>query len=157
MRLSRDDRALESLPLRLLIVAAVAAMSVVPAADALETLQDRDFLSRAGLMMDKVVHAAQMLSMQGPGASVTVELDLTSEGGLRAVRLVIGDEPGGAYASAVVLELSSGARMVRQALDPPTSMTSVFGHGLDVGSQRLSLRMEARLSGDYCVVYVEVV
>lgn len=157
MRMSSDDRGLESLPLRLLIVAAVAAMSIAPAAGALEALQDRDFMSRAGLTMDKVVHTAQMLSMQGPGAAATIGLDLSSDGGLGMARLAIGDAPGGAYASAVVLELSSGARIVRLAQDPPACMTSAAWQCLEVGSSRFSLRMETLLSEDGCMVVVEAV
>lgn len=156
MRLSGDERALESFPLRLMIVALVAAMSVVPAAEALESLQDKDFLSRAGLMMDKVVFAAQMLAMQGPGASRTVELDLSSEGGLSAARVVIGDAPGGPYGNAVVIELSSGARLIRTALDPPASMTSAHGQSLEVESCRFSLVLDAVLSDGECFVRVEV-
>ena len=157
MGISSDDDALESLPLRLLIVATVAAMSVVPAAEALDTLQDRDFVSRAGLTMDQVIHTAQMLSMQGPGASRMVEVDLSSDGSLKAVRLVVGDIPEGAYANALVLELSSGGRIIRTAQDPPVWMVSPSGDGLEVTSERFSLRMEARLSGDRCIVSVEVV
>lgn len=156
MRLSRDQRALESFPLRLMIVAVVAAMSIVPASEALESLQDRDFVSRAGLGMDKVVYMAQMLIMQGPGALRTVELDLTSEGTLSAVRIVIGDVPGGPYGNAVVLELSSGAKLVRLAQDPPACMTSTFGQGLEVKSCRFSLVMETVLSDGVCLVSVEV-
>jgi hypothetical protein len=156
MCVSEDNDALESLPLRLLIVAVVAALSVVPAAEALDALEDRGFLSRAGLMMDKVVHTAQMLSMQAPGASRTVEVDLSSDGSLRAVRLIIGDEPNGPSASALVLELSSGARIVRSAQDPPARMSSPLGQGLEVGSERFCLRMVACLMDGAYVVSVEV-
>lgn len=157
MRLSRDPEGLESLPLRLLIVAAVAAMSVAPAAEALDTLQDRDFLTRAGLTLDKVVHVAQMLSMQGPGAARTVDVDLSSEGGLRAVRLVIGDCPDGPRRYAVVLELSSGAVLTRSAEDPPACMTSLLCASLETRSTELSLRMQAQVIDGGCVVLVEVV
>jgi len=157
MNMSKDRDALESLPLRLMIVAAVAAMSVVPAAEALETLEDRDFVSRAGLALDKVVNTAQMLSMQGPGASRTVEVDLTSDGSLRAVRLVVGDVPEGPYASALVLELSSGAKIIRLAQDPPVRMSSPFGWGLEVESDRFALHLEAYLSDGACIVSAEVV
>ncbi len=157
MRLSHDQRALESFPLRLMIVAVVAAMSIMPAAEALGSLQDRDFLSRAGLMMDKVVWAAQALSMQGPGASRTVEVDLSSGGSLSAARLTIGDFPGGPCGNAVVLELSSGAKLVRLAQDPPAWMTSASGGGLEVESSRFSLFMEAVLMEGSFLVSVEVV
>lgn len=156
MRLSGDQRALESFPLRLMIVAVVAAMSIAPAAEALESIQDRDFVSRAGLMMDKVVYAAQMLVMQGPGASRTVELDLSSEGGLSATRVTVGDAPGGPYENAVVLELSTGAKLVKLAQDPPAGMTSAYGRGLEVELCRFSLVMEAFISDGECLVSVGV-
>lgn len=157
MGLSADARAVEALPMRLLVVAVVAAMSVVPAAQALETLNDRDFLARAELAADKVVAAAQMLSMQGPGASKVLELDLSSDGGLRISVMTVGDALGGPRASAVVLELSSGARIVRSAEDPPVSMTTDQGSGLEVRSDRPLLWMEAVAQGDWCAVVVGVV
>lgn len=156
MRLPRDAAALESFPLRLMIVAVVAAMSVAPAAGALEALQDRDFVSRARLAMDRVVHVAQMLSMQGPGAARTVDLDLSSEGGLRALRLRVGDAPGGAYASALVLELSSGGRLISLASEPPVRMCSASLEALVVDSERFSLRLEAQASGEWCLVVAGV-
>lgn len=156
MRLSRDEGALEALPLRLMIVAVVAAMSIAPAAEALEVLQDRDFVSRARLAMDRVVHTAQMLSMQGPGAARTVDMDLSSEGSLRALGLVVGDRPGGAYANAVVLELSSGGRLISLATDPAVDMCSVCLQGLQVDSERFSLRMEVRQAGGDLLVCVGV-
>lgn len=156
MRLSRDEGALEALPLRLMIVAVVAAMSIAPAAEALEVLQDRDFVSRARLAMDRVVHTAQMLSMQGPGAARTVDMDLSSEGSLRALRLVVGDRPGGAYANAVVLELSSGGRLISLATDPAVDMCSVYLQGLRVDSERFSLRMEVRQADGALLVCVGV-
>lgn len=157
MRISSDERAVESFPLRLMVVAAVAAMSIVPAAEGLEALRDRDFLSRAELAVDKVVRTAQLLSMEGPGAARTFGLDLSSEGSISAVRLVIGDVPGGPYASAVVLELSSGAKLVGVAHDPPAAMTSPFDIGLVVASDRFSLAMEAVMSDGACVIRAEVV
>ncbi len=153
----RDDEALESLPMRLIVVAVAAAMSIIPAAEALETLQDRDFVSRARLTMDNLVGVAQMLSMQGPGAARTVDVDLSSEGGLRALGLRVGDVPGGAYASAVTIELSSGASLLRLAQEPPVAMVSSEGGTLVVEAERFTLRMETALLGDERVVTVEVV
>jgi len=152
-----DDEALESLPMRLMVVAIAAAMSIVPAAEALETLQDRDFVSRARLTMDRIIGAAQVLSMQGPGAARTVDVDLSSQGGLRAVSLSVGDGPGGAYANALVLGLSSGASLVALAQEPSVAMSSETGATLVVSTDRFCLRMEARLVGDERIVSVEVV
>ncbi|MDQ1371759.1 MAG: hypothetical protein QG582_674, partial [Candidatus Thermoplasmatota archaeon] len=57
---------------------------------------------------------------------------------------------------AVVLELSTGAKLVRLALDPPACMTSAFGQGLAVESSRFSLVMEAFISDGECLVSVGV-
>lgn len=157
MSISEDRDALESLPLRLLIVAVVAAMSVVPAAEALEAMEDREFVSRAGIAMDKLAITAQALSMQGPGASRTVEVDMSSAGSLKAVRLTVGDEPDGPCAGALVLDLSSGAKIIRLVQDPPVTMTSPAGLGLVVGSDRFSLRMLACIISGESVIMVEVV
>lgn len=157
MRLNADDRALESLPLRLMVVAAVAALSVAPAVEALDTVRDRDFVARAGLTLDRVVRTAQAVSLEGPGSVRTIDVDLSSEGSLRAARLSIGDCPNGSSACAVVLELSTGVKLVKLAQSPWAAMTSSAGGCLEVTSERFSLRMEAVLGRGACVVSVEVV
>lgn len=154
MRPSWDDRAVEAIPLRLMVVAAVAAMSVLPAAQALETMNDRDFVSRAGLLLDRVVRTAQVVCLEGPGSARTVDIDLSSDGSVRAVMLSVGDEPGGPGACAVVLELSTGAKIVRLAQSPGVAMTSPLGGSLEVRSERFSLRMEAAPSYSVCTVSV---
>lgn len=157
MQLRNDARGLESLPMRLMVVAVVAALSVLPAANALDNLRERDFVTRLGLAADTVAASAQALSMQGPGAARTLTLDLSSEGGLRMTRMVIGDVPGGPSSCAVVLELSSGARIVRLAEDPPAFMTSADSQRLEVVSDRPSLKMHVIAYEDWCAVVVEVV
>jgi hypothetical protein len=157
MPLRNDIRGLESLPMRLMVVAVVAALSVLPAANALESLQDKDFLTRAGLAANAIVTSAQILSMQGPGAARTLTLDLTPEGGLRVSKMLIGDIPGGPSSCAVVFELSSGARIVRLAEDPQAVMTSAAGRQLEVVSDSPALRMRAVAYEDWCAVVVEVV
>jgi hypothetical protein len=75
MRLKLDIGALESLPLKLMIVAMVACMSVIPAGQALDELRDRDYVARAKLQLETVISAAQMLMIDGPGGVRTLRLD----------------------------------------------------------------------------------
>ena len=68
VRLTGDTRALEALPLRLLVIAIAAGLSVVPAAEALESLRDRSFLQRCETQLDTIIGTCQMISMEGYGA-----------------------------------------------------------------------------------------
>lgn len=157
MVLQDDCSGLESLPLKLIIVAVVVAMSVVPASNALESMRDRDFLARAGAQLDTIVAAAQIVSAEGPWSVRTLEMDFRSQGSLSFSRLMIGDEVGGAACSSVVLKLSTGTHMIRSATDPPASLASPDGGTLVIESVEFDLRLEARLMAGMIVVVAEVV
>ena len=118
MTLALDRFALEALPLRLLIIAVVAGLSIVPASDALESLRTRTFLQRCEVQLEMVIRTSQMISLEGYGAARTVQLDFRSDGGLRMRSLTIGGGWGEPSMSSAVLELSSGSRLVRTALEP---------------------------------------
>lgn len=124
MTLKTDDDGLESLPLRLMIVAVVAGLSIAPAAGALQALEDRSFLHRCEIQLETLVSASQAVLMEGLGAKRTVDLDLISDGGLRVTLVEIGDEWGGPYMASVAFELSSGRRLIRTAVEPPVWLAS---------------------------------
>jgi hypothetical protein len=154
--LVHDTRALEALPLRLLVIAIAAGLSVVPAAEALESLRDRSFLQRCEVQLDAVIGTCQIISMEGYGAVRTVSLDFRSEGRLRMASLTLGDgwaEPG---MTSVVLELTSGSRMIRTASEPAVWITSADHEGLRVDSQSFSLRLTVGNSSSVPVVVCEV-
>jgi len=134
MRLGRDVGALESLPLKLIIVAVVVTMSVVPAADALESLRDKDFLRRAETQLDELVWTAEVVSMEGPGSSRKLALDFSSEGRLRFEKLTLGDHPDGPNSTAARLTLSTGASVIRTADMPPAPMSGPDGQAVVVCS-----------------------
>lgn len=157
MHLRRDDRALESLPLKLVIVVVVATMSVLPAARALAGLEDREFARRAGLELDRIVTAAELLTVRGPGNVRTISLDFSSDGGLSYQNLTAGDRQGGPNASGVVLRLSNGARITRLAEDPQCVLRSVEGDALVATQPRFDLRMAAVLEGGMTVIVLELV
>src|SRR5512137_3042702 len=113
MSITKDCSGLESLPLKLMIVAIVAALSILPAADALSTLKNRDFLQRAESQLARIAATAEGLAISGPGNVRTISVDLSSDGSTRFYQLVLGDDADGSNASALVLELSTGSRMIR--------------------------------------------
>ena len=145
MRIESDSSGLESIPLKLMIVAVIAALSVVPAANALENLEDRDFLRRAEAQLDRIVAAAEILGVQGPGSLRVLDLDFTGDGSLRFLELVLGDALGGPRASSVILTLSTGAKVVRQANDPPVEMSAGGDECLIIRSEVSRIRMECVL------------
>ncbi|MCU0852888.1 MAG: hypothetical protein MUC90_06550 [Thermoplasmata archaeon] len=147
MRLGDDESALESIPLRLMIVAVVVSMSVIPASQALENLRDGDFVRRAEAQLDLVVSTAEVLAIEGPGGVRTIELDFRSEGSLRFRSMVVGDSVDGPNVSAVVLRLSNGGTIVRTADSPTIMMISGSGGGLTIASSYCCLRLSCEVSG----------
>jgi hypothetical protein len=157
MRLRDDADGLESIPLKLMIVSVVAAMSVVPAANALEMLRDRDFLSRATATLDRLMWTAEILSMNGPGAARTVALDFESEGEVRFSTLTLGDRPDGPNSSAIVLRMTNGLSIIRLAESPHTVIMGRDGSGLEISAEKSMLRMEACLADGVHVIMASAV
>lgn len=141
MRLRSDDAGLESLPLRLMIVAVVAGLSIAPAAGALQALQDRSFIHRCEIQMETLIGASQTVLMEGLGAKRTVDVNLFSDGSLRVTMVRIGDEWGSPYMASVLLELSSGRRLIRSATEPSVWLASDGLGQLATGSDRFRLAL----------------
>lgn len=141
-RLKRDFNALESIPLKLLVVAAVAGLSVIPAADALESMRNKDFAASAQLQMERIAHAAGLVAMEGPGSVRTISLDFSSEGSLGFFRLTLGDSEGGPAMNCVALKLNTGAYLTCMVDDPPAWIRSISGEGLSIFDPVFDLRME---------------
>ena len=145
MAISDDCRAMESLPLRLMIVAVVVGLSVLPAAEALDTFRNRDLVRRAALELDEIMAAAQVMAIQGPGNVRTLAVDLRGDGSLRFDTLSIGDSEHGPNLSSAVLRFTNGAALSRSALEPPVWLRSASGGALTVGSPVFELRLESVL------------
>lgn len=156
MGLRHDCSALESIPLRLMIICVVASLSIVPAAEALETLKSRDYLRRVTLQLEQIVSAAEVVGVEGPGSARTISLDFTGGGSVRFQSLALGDRPGGPNSSSAVLTLSTGARIIRTASSPPTAIRSVQGSGLAMADSEAILRLSCQLENATWYVLVEV-
>ena len=152
-----DTAGLESIPLKLIIVAVVATMSVVPAAQALTGLENREFARRAEVQLDLIVTTAQVLTVQGPGNVRTISLDFRGEGSLQFDRLCIGDPMGGTNSSSVKLILNNGAVLTRIAQDPPCTICSSSLACFVSSQDCIELRMAALLDNRTTLVIVEEV
>lgn len=152
-----DTAGLESIPLKLIVVAIVATMSVVPTAQALTGLENRDFTRRAQVQLDLIVTTAQVLTVQGPGNVRTISLDFSGEGSLRFERLCIGDPMGGANSSSVKLVLNNGAVLTRIAQDPPCTICSSSMASFVSTQDCIELRMAALLDNRTTLVIVGAV
>lgn len=152
MSLANDIRGLESLPLKLMIIALVASLSIIPAAEALDALKNKDLLNRVELQLERIVSTAQVLTIEGPGSARTIEIDFSSDGELSVERAVIGDGAGRSNMSSVVVRFTNGATMVETCTDPSVWMRARDGSGLVVESPRWELRMSAHIDG--AAVYV---
>jgi hypothetical protein len=156
MTIAADRNAVEALPLRLLIVAVVAGLSVVPAASALQTLQDRSFVDRCVVQLEKIIHTAQVVAVEGLGSKRTLDIDLRSEGALRMTELVIGGPWMEPAMSSVVLELSSGRRLLSSAEEPFVWLAADSLEGLRSSSPRSTLVLTASESENGPLVVCEV-
>jgi len=152
-----DDRALESLPLKLSIVAVVASMSVLPAAKALDGLETREFVKRVEMQLDRVVTAAQILTVQGPGNVRTLSLDFRSAANIAFEQLRVGDRPDGPNSSSASVLLNNGGIMTRIATDPGCVICSENRTAFVAGQPEFGLRMTAVLDNRTIIVLVEMV
>ena len=157
MSFGNDRDALESLPLKLMIVAVVASLSIIPAGQALEGFRNRDLVTRAQLELESVISAAQTLMIDGPGGVRTLHLDFESSGSLAFDHLTIGDGRGGPNMSSAVLHLASGSKLIRTATEPEVWMTSESGNTLVIDTPACDLRLSAQLENRTAFVLVELV
>lgn len=155
LNLRCDCTGLESLPLKLMIVAVVASLSIIPASEALDGLRVRDFAKRAELQLDLIIGTAQVVGIEGPGSARTIDFDLSGGEKMRFESITMGDHSGGANMSSVVLEFTGGRLMVRSAFDPPIWMVSREGTSLIVNSPTFKLRMSCALENRTCFILLE--
>ena len=156
MRLRHDRSGLESLPLKLMIVAVVASLSIIPASEALDSLRVRDFARKAELQLDLVIGTAQVVGIEGPGSVRTLDLDLDGGTRMRFASLSIGDHRGGANMSSVVLRFVGGGLTVRSASNPPVWMTGLDGESLVIDTPIFKLTLSCVLDNRTCSILLEV-
>lgn len=113
----------------------------MPAAEALDSLKNKTFLQRCELLLDTAIRTSQRMAMEGFGAVRTISMDFRSGGGLRITSLTVGDEWGEPGMASIILELSTGVRMVRSAKEPVIWMASETYEGLRVYSEFFDLRL----------------
>jgi hypothetical protein len=155
MSLRQDCSGLESLPLKLMIVAVVASLSIVPASEALDNLRVRDFARKAESQLDLIIGTAQVVGIEGPGSVRTLDLDLDGGTRLRFASLSMGDHRGGSNMSSVVLRFVGGGLAVRSASDPPVWMTGLDGEGLVIDTPRFKLTLSCMLYNRTCSILLE--
>jgi len=153
----RDSRAVESLPLRLMIISIVVSMAVVPAAEALDGMRAREFLRRAELQLDQVLGTVQTIYLQGPGAARTINLDFSSESRTRFSFLALGDAQGGPNASVARMVLSDGREFVRAAQETGAQVSGPDNRGLVISTERFGLRLVHVLGESGPMVRAQVV
>jgi len=157
MTLSTDHGGLESLPLKLMIVAVIASLSIIPAGNALDKMRTRDYVNKVELQLEWVASTAELLAIGGPGGVRTIELDFTGQSGVKFESLTIGDEDGGPNMSSVVLRFLDRGVMVETCSDPPVWLRAKDGKGLVIDTPRIDLRLSAQLDGRTEYVLVEAV
>jgi hypothetical protein len=139
-----------------MIVAIVASLSIVPAADGLKNLRNREYLTRAEVQLDLIISTAEMVAIEGPGSVRTIDLDFASDGSVKFERVTIGDAENGPNTSSVALVFSTGSRMTKTACDPPIWMKASDDRGLTIVASVFTLKMSANLEGWVEYVLVEM-
>lgn len=157
MSIKRNHDALESLPLKMMIVAIVASMSVIPAGQALDGFRNRDYMTRIQLQLDGVISAAQTLMIEGPGGVRTLHFDFKKDGQMGFEGLSIGDERGGPNMSSVILRLAGGGMVVKTATEPQVWMMGNSGSALTIFNPAFDLRLSAQLGNRTAYVLMELV
>lgn len=156
MSLAWDCQAVESVPIKLVIVAVVVSLSVVPAAEALDVLRNRDLVRRAAMELEELVTVAQVMAIQGPGNVRTLSVDLRGDGSLRFDMLTIGDSGRGPNVSSAILRFTNGAIVTRSANEPPVWLRSASGGALIVDHPIFELRLESVLEHRVLSIVAEV-
>jgi len=157
MSLAGDRRAVEEIPLRLMIVAVVVAMSVLPAAQALETLKTREFIARASQQLDEIARTAEVLSIEGPGSVRTLSLDFTSSGRVEIDSFQMGGSSEGPNSTAIVLRLSNGGILVRSMSGDSLPVSAKDSQGLQTSAARFDLRVSVQYERGVTWILAEVV
>ena len=156
MSLGSDLEAIETIPLRLMVIAVVVALSVLPAAQALDTLKTRDFLQRASQQLDSIMDTIEVLIVEGPGSVRTKSLDFSSSGDLGFRCLRVGGAPESANSTSVVLVLDNGGTLVRVSPNDEIPVSAKDGGRLEVWRDRFDIRMSAEFEKGRFWVMVEV-
>jgi hypothetical protein len=138
-----------------MVVAVVASLSIIPAAEALDGMRTREFIRKAELQLATIVACVETLTVEGPGNVRTISLDFSGDGRVGFSHLTIGDAKDGANVSSIILELRSGALIIKMADQPPVWMCSSAGISLQTSSPVLDLRMSSLLSDQTDYVLVE--
>lgn len=152
-----DTQAVETIPLRLMIVGVVIALSVLPAAQALDTLRNSNFFDRALQQIEAVADAAAIISIEGPGSVRTLSLDFSSNGELRFSSLSIGGPAGSPNSTMMLLTLSNERELARTVSADGTHVCSRERSSLQISIAQFALRMSAQFEKGEFWIQVEVV
>lgn len=134
-----DAEGVEGLPLRLLVAAIVAGLTIPTVVAGLTAYEAQQVELRTVQELDAVVRVAQQLYMSGDGAQ-DVRVDLAGGVTVRVEYAAIGDAPGGPLAPSVRFKLS-GQPEVFLLADPPVPMAGEDGP-LSLGPGRHVVRVE---------------
>ncbi len=143
--------------MKMMIVAIVASLSIVPAAESLSNLRTRDFLNRVELQLESMISTVQQLTIGGPGGIRTIELDFTGKGKVAFESISIGDRLRGPNMSSIIVRFTNGAVLTKTSSEPPVWMRQESGQGLIVESECFDLKMSALIDGRVEYILVEAV
>ena len=106
MRLSTDTRAVEGLPLKLIITAIVLAITIPLMFGALKTYDKSKVEQELNSEIDRFISAVQLIYSSGPGNSAVLEFRAAKGTFTGLDYIKFGDEPGGDYSSVIRYRIS---------------------------------------------------
>ena len=142
MPLSCDCRGIEGVPIKLLIVAIVLAITVPLIFSALRGFDRARVEQDLEAELEEFVSMVQVIYTSGPGNSVTIEFDIPGGAFTRVETVSFGDVPGGSMSSVIRYRLQGRAESWMVLENPNVPMTGLDNVPLEVASGHYEILAE---------------
>ena len=142
MSLSCDSRGIEGVPIKLLIVAIVLAITGPLIFSALMSFDRARVEQGLEAELDEFVSTVQVIYTSGPGNSVTIEFDIPSGTFTRVETVCFGDVPGGSMSSVIRYRLQGRAESLMVLESPNVPMIGLDNVPLEIASGRYDILAE---------------
>jgi len=143
----RNDRGVEGLPLRLIIVMVILAITI-PATLGSFRAYDRNRVETSLLSeIDVVTSAVKTVYTSGPGNSATIKFNPASGSMTGVESIIFGDVPGGDMVSAIRYKIQGRAERIVPVVSPNVPMSGANGAPLRLTSGNYIIKAECINSG----------
>ncbi len=142
MSLSCDPEGIEGVPIKLLVVAIVLAITVPLIFSALRSYDHARVEQGLEAELDEFVTMVQTIYVSGPGNGVTMEIDIPSGTFSRVETISFGDVLGGSMSSVIRYRLQGRAESLLVLKNPNVPMTGIDNSSLEIASGHYEILAE---------------